>query len=62
MFPADGITKADLAAYYALVAPVMLPHLRDRPVTMLLVLALITLIAKRIVEKRAGAALRGRAG
>jgi sulfate transport system permease protein len=30
--------------------------------SMLLVLALITLIAKRIVEKRAGAALRGRAG
>jgi sulfate transport system permease protein len=30
--------------------------------SMLLVLALITLVAKRIVEKRAGAALRGRAG
>jgi bifunctional non-homologous end joining protein LigD len=34
MFPADGITKADLAAYYGLVAPVMLPHLHDRPLTM----------------------------
>ena len=34
MFPDDGITKGELAAYYELVAPVMLPHLRGRPVTM----------------------------
>ncbi|HEX6314529.1 MAG TPA: non-homologous end-joining DNA ligase [Gemmatimonadaceae bacterium] len=34
LFPDDGITKGDLAAYYALVAPLMLPHLRGRPVTM----------------------------
>jgi bifunctional non-homologous end joining protein LigD len=34
MFPADGITKGELAAYYASVADVMLPHLRGRPVTM----------------------------
>ncbi|MEO7082669.1 MAG: hypothetical protein ABI442_02925 [Gemmatimonadaceae bacterium] len=34
MFPDDGITKGELAAYYATVAPVMLPHLRMRPVTM----------------------------
>ena len=34
MFPDDGITKGDLAAYYQAVAPVMLPHLRGRPVTM----------------------------
>jgi bifunctional non-homologous end joining protein LigD len=34
MFPEDGITKGELAAYYELVAPVMLPHLRGRPVTM----------------------------
>lgn len=34
LFPDDGITKADLAAYYAMVAPVMLPHLRGRPVTL----------------------------
>jgi len=34
LFPADGITKGELAAYYEAVAPVMLPHLRDRPVTM----------------------------
>jgi len=34
LFPADGITKGELAAYYDDVAPVMLPHLRRRPVTM----------------------------
>ena len=34
LFPDDGITKADLAAYYEAVAPVMLPHIRGRPVTM----------------------------
>ena len=34
MFPEDGITKGDLAAYYAAVAKVMLPHIKGRPVTM----------------------------
>jgi bifunctional non-homologous end joining protein LigD len=34
LFPDDGITKGDLAAYYASIAPVMLPHLRGRPITM----------------------------
>ena len=34
MFPDDGITKGELAAYYEQVAPVMLPHLRRRPLTM----------------------------
>jgi len=34
LFPADGISKGELAAYYAAVAGVMLPHLRGRPVTM----------------------------
>ena len=34
LFPADGITKLDLAEHYARVAPAMLPHVRDRPVTM----------------------------
>jgi bifunctional non-homologous end joining protein LigD len=34
LFPADGITKADLAAYYAEVAPAMLPHVRDRPINL----------------------------
>jgi bifunctional non-homologous end joining protein LigD len=34
LFPDDGITKAEVAAYYAAVAAVMLPHVRRRPVTM----------------------------
>ena len=34
MFPDDGITKGEVAAYYELVAPVMLPHLARRPVTL----------------------------
>lgn len=34
MFPEDGITKGDLANYYASVSAVMLPHLAGRPVTM----------------------------
>ena len=34
LFPADGISKGDLAAYYEAIAPVMLPHIRNRPVTM----------------------------
>ena len=34
LFPDDGITKGDLAAYYEAMAPVMLPHLRGRPITM----------------------------
>src|SRR3954463_2563200 len=33
LFP-DGTTKADLAAYYRDVAPAMLPHVRERPVSM----------------------------
>jgi bifunctional non-homologous end joining protein LigD len=34
LFPDDGITKGDLAAYYEAVAPVMIPHIKARPVTM----------------------------
>jgi bifunctional non-homologous end joining protein LigD len=34
LFPADGLTKADLAAYFEAVAGAMLPHLRDRPLSM----------------------------
>jgi bifunctional non-homologous end joining protein LigD len=33
MFPDDGITKGDLVEYYAQVAEVMVPHVRDRPLT-----------------------------
>ena len=34
LFPADGITKGELAAYYEAVAPYMVPQIRGRPVTM----------------------------
>jgi bifunctional non-homologous end joining protein LigD len=34
LYPDDGITKADVAAYYRAVAPRLLPFLRDRPVTL----------------------------
>ena len=33
MYPEIGTTKADGLAYYAAVAPVMLPHVRNRPAT-----------------------------
>jgi bifunctional non-homologous end joining protein LigD len=34
LFPDDGVTKGDLFAYYERIAPVLVPHLRDRPFTM----------------------------
>ena len=34
LFPEDGISKGDLAAYYQSVAALMLPHIENRPVTM----------------------------
>lgn len=34
MFPDCGITKGELAEYYELVAPLMLPHIVGRPVTL----------------------------
>src|SRR4026209_1694390 len=34
LFPDDGITKGELASYYEAIAPVMLPHIRRRPITM----------------------------
>jgi bifunctional non-homologous end joining protein LigD len=34
LFPEDGITKGELAAYYDAVAPLLLPHVRARPLTM----------------------------
>ena len=33
-FPESGLTKGDLLAYYRDVAPVLVPHLRNRPFTM----------------------------
>jgi bifunctional non-homologous end joining protein LigD len=33
-FPADGYTKGDLIQYYSSVAPVLLPHLAGRPISM----------------------------
>lgn len=33
MFPAAGFTKGEVIDYYTRIAPVLLPHLRDRPVT-----------------------------
>jgi bifunctional non-homologous end joining protein LigD len=34
LFPDDGITKGELAAYYEAIAPSLVPHLRGRPITM----------------------------
>jgi bifunctional non-homologous end joining protein LigD len=34
LYPDDGITKADVVAYYRKVAPLLLPLLKDRPVTL----------------------------
>jgi bifunctional non-homologous end joining protein LigD len=34
LFPGEDITKGEIAAYYERVAPLMVPHLRGRPVTM----------------------------
>jgi bifunctional non-homologous end joining protein LigD len=34
LFPQAGFTKGDLVAYYARIAPVALPHLQDRPLTL----------------------------
>jgi bifunctional non-homologous end joining protein LigD len=34
LWPESGLTKRDLSAYYQEVAPVLLPHVRDRPLVL----------------------------
>ena len=34
LFPGDRITKREFVEYYRRIAPVMLPHLRGRPIAM----------------------------
>ncbi len=34
LFPDDGITKRDIFEYFRTVAPILLPHLRDRPLSL----------------------------
>jgi bifunctional non-homologous end joining protein LigD len=34
MYPSAGFTKWDVISYYARIAPAMLPHVRDRPLTL----------------------------
>ena len=34
LFPDEGFTKQDLFEYYGAIAPVLVPHLRNRPFTM----------------------------
>jgi len=34
LFPDDGISKADLMHYYREIAPLMLPHLKERPLSL----------------------------
>jgi bifunctional non-homologous end joining protein LigD len=34
LFPEDGVTKGDLAEYYAEIGPAIVPHLRERPFTL----------------------------
>ena len=34
LFPVEGITKGEMASYYEAIAPLMIPHIIGRPVTM----------------------------
>ena len=34
LYPAAGFTKADVIDYYSRIAPVLLPHLKDRPISL----------------------------
>jgi bifunctional non-homologous end joining protein LigD len=36
LFPADELSKADIAAYYETVSEWMLPHVRDRPLSLMI--------------------------
>jgi bifunctional non-homologous end joining protein LigD len=36
LFPDDGLTKADIADYYETVAEWMVPHVRDRPLSLMI--------------------------
>src|SRR5215208_1256816 len=36
LFPGDGLTKADIADYYETVSEWMLPHVRDRPLSLMI--------------------------
>ena len=34
LYPAAGFTKGQIIDYYARIAPVLVPHLKDRPLTL----------------------------
>jgi bifunctional non-homologous end joining protein LigD len=34
LFPDDGISKGEMASYYESIAPILVPHIRARPITM----------------------------
>ena len=34
LYPADGFTKAEVLDYYQRISPALLPHIRDRPITL----------------------------
>ena len=50
LYPATGFTKGQVVDYYTRIAPTMLPHLHDRPVTMLRLPDGVT--GERFFEKR----------
>jgi bifunctional non-homologous end joining protein LigD len=50
LYPANGFTKGQVVDYYARIAPAMLPHLHDRPTTMVRLPDGVT--GERFFEKR----------
>ena len=50
LYPATGFTKGQVVDYYVRIAPTMLPHLQDRPVTMVRLPDGVT--GERFFEKR----------